>query len=174
MKRRFANRVNGYYIQERIENDYFVGTVTHIKLNNIEKPVFVNNGFYDLCVIKNDYEWIGLYPDKELYALTIMIDDDGNVIQWYFDIAKALGIENGIPYEDDLFLDMIITKEGNKIVVDEDELLSAKDKGEITKEDVENAYKTLKYLEGKYVNDIPKLVEFTNYLSEHFNNKKKL
>ena len=174
MKRRFANRVLGDYSQERIENEYFKGFVTHIRINGIEKSKFINNGYYDFCIIDNDYEWFGLYPDDNNYALTIMIDNQGNIIQWYFDIAKEIGMENGIPYEDDLYLDLIITKEGKKIIADEDELLIAMKNGEITQNDVDNAYSTLKYLEEKYVDNLEKLKEFTEDLKNKFQIKKSI
>ena len=57
---------------------------------------------------------------------------------------KKIGLENGIPFEDDLYLDMIITPNGEKIIIDEDELLEARKKEIITQEDVDSAYKTLK------------------------------
>lgn len=168
MKRRFANKVSGDYSQERIENEYFKGYVTHTKISDIEKPLIVNNGYYDLCIIDNGYDWIGLYPDDNNYALTIMFDNNGNLIQWYFDIAKEIGTENGIPYEDDLYLDLIITKEDKKIIADEDELLDAKENGLITQSDVDNAYRTLKYLEEKYYDNLEKLKEFTVELKSKF------
>lgn len=74
-------------------------------------------------------------------------------------------------YEDDLYLDLIITKDGKKIIADEDELLEARKKGEITQSDVESAYNTLKYLEEKYVNNFSELIKLTDYLNERFKNK---
>lgn len=100
-----------------------------------------------------------------------MFDDNNNLIEWYFDISKNIGIENGIPFEDDLYLDMIITPTGEKIVIDENELLEAFNKGDISQQDVDSAYQTLSYLENKYVNNLDELVKFTNYLSEKFKSK---
>ena len=172
MKRRFANRVNGNYSQDRIESDYFKGYVTCTFLNEIDQPRIINNGLYDFCIMDNGYTWFGLYPDKGEYALTIMLDEKGNIIQWYFDIAKEIGLENGIPYEDDLYLDFIITKEGTKIIADEDELLVAKNNGIITQEDVDSAYETLKYLEEKYYSNLEELKMFTEELKEKYIAKK--
>ena len=55
-----------------------------------------------------------------------------------------------------------------KIIADEDELLEARKNGEITQNDVESAYNTLKYLEEKYVNNIVKLKEFTENLKRNY------
>lgn len=168
MKRRFANRVSGDYSQKRLNTEYFNGYITHIKMNNIDNPIVVNNGIYDLCIIDNNYEWYGVYPDNGKYAITIMFDDKGNIIQWYFDIAKEIGLENGIPYEDDLYLDMIITKEHQKIVADEQELLEAKLNGKITQNDVEDAYNTLHEIEEKYFNRLEDFIEFTKMIQSLF------
>lgn len=95
-----------------------------------------------------------MFPDKYNYVLTIMFDSNNNLIQWYFDISYNISLENDIPYEDDLYLDMIITKEEKELILDEDELFNALNKGKITQKDVNNAYKVLNYLEDKYVSNI--------------------
>lgn len=137
-------------------------------MQNIKKPLVVYNGEENICIRDNNYEWIEVYPADGKYAITIMYDDKGNLIEWYFDIAKNVGIENGIPFEDDLYLDMIITPNGEKIVIDEDELLEARENGFITQDDVDNAYRTLSELENQYVNNIDNLKQLTNYLLNEF------
>lgn len=173
MKRRFAYNLNDNYEQIRVDEDFFKGYACFLKLQNIENPLIVNNGKETVCIKDNDYEWIEVYPENGKYAITIMFDDNNNLIEWYFDISKNIGIENGIPYEDDLYLDMVITPNGEKLVIDEDELLEARDKGDITQEDVDSAYQTLSELEEKYVNNIQELIKLTNYLNEQFNRKNK-
>lgn len=168
MKRRFANQVEGRYFQDRLETDYFSGYVCYIKIKNVEKPLIVNNGVERICIKDNNYEWFELYPDNEKYALTIMFDENKNLIEWYFDIARSVGLENGIPYEDDLYLDLIITPEGKDIVIDEDELLEAEKEGIITHEDVNSAYKTLEYLQEKFVKNLDNLIKFTNEVKRKF------
>ena len=109
-----------------------------------------------------------LFPDNNNYVLTIMFDNNYNLIQWYFDVSYNISLDNGIPYEDDLYLDMIITKEEQELILDEDELLNAFSSGEITKEDVDNTYKVLRYLENKYFNNIEELKGFTNRLIKKY------
>lgn len=174
MKRRFAYNLNDNYEQIRVDEEFFKGYACFLKLQNIEKPLIVNNGKETICIRDNNYEWIEVYPENGKYAITIMFDDNNNLIEWYFDISKNIGIENGIPYEDDLYLDMIITPNGEEIVVDENELLEARDNGDITQSDVDSAYQTLRELEEKYVNNIQELIKLTNYLNEQFNRKNKV
>ena len=167
MKRRYANSVKGEYEQKRIDKDFFKGYVCYIKIAD-EKPLFVNNGVEDICVKNDNYEWLEVYPDNSNYAITVMFDDKENLIEWYFDISKKVGIENGIPYEDDLYLDMVITPDGQELVLDEDELKEAFKNKVISSKDVELAYDTLEYLENKYVKNFNYLVSFTNDLGKEF------
>lgn len=171
MKRRFAYNLKDNYDLLKITVPFFKGYACLLKFQNIEKPLLVYNGKENICIKDNNYEWIEVYPENGKYAITIMYDDKGKLIEWYFDIAKNIGIENGIPYEDDLYLDMIITPSGEKIVIDEDELLEAKQKGDITQEDVNEAYKTLSDLENRYANNMVELIKLTNYLLSRFKGK---
>ena len=164
MKRKNGNRMPGLYIQDRIENEYFNGYLCYTKLDNIDEPLVVNNSLYDLCIIKNNYEWYQLFSLDRNYVLTIMIDENKNVIQWYFDISYKIGLDNKVPYEMDMYLDLIITMEGNIIKMDEEELIDAYNKGELTKEDLDNAYDIYNYLVDKYYNNLDELKELTNYL----------
>ena len=140
----------------------------------LTKPLIVNDSIKDICIKDTNYEWIEVYPDNGKYAITIMFDDKGNLIEWYFDIAKNTGLENGIPYEDDLYLDMIITPSGKMIVIDEDELISAYNNSIITKDDFDGAYKTLEELKNKYVENFDELLNLTNYLCEQFKSNNKV
>ncbi len=83
-------------------------------------------------------------------------------------IAKSVGMENGIPFEDDLYLDMAIMPDGERIVLDEDELLTARGNGMLSQEDVDGAFQTLRELEKEYVFYPENLIQLTNYLKEQF------
>ena len=171
MKRRYANIVGADYTQKRIDEEYFKGYVCNLKFKDISNPLIIKNEVREFCIKDNDYEWFEVYPDNANYAITIMFDDNQNLIEWYFDIAKEVGIENNIPYEDDLYLDMIIMPNGQKLVLDEEELIDALNKGEILQSDVDLAYQTLKQLEFQYVNNFDYLVKLTNKFCEIFESK---
>ena len=171
MKRRYANIVGADYTQKRIDEEYFKGYVCNLKFKDISNPLIIKNEIREFCIKDNDYEWFEVYPDNANYAITIMFDDKLNLIEWYFDIAKEVGIENNIPYEDDLYLDMIIMPNGQKLVLDEEELINALNKGEIMQSDVDLAYQTLKQLEDQYANNFDYLVKLTNKFCEIFESK---
>jgi predicted RNA-binding protein associated with RNAse of E/G family len=175
MKRRFAFKPNDNYKLLEIDETFFKGYACYLKLENIEKPLIVEKDSEKVCIKDNNYEWIEVYPKDGKYAITIMFDDKGNLIEWYFDISKEIGVENGIPYEDDLYLDLVIGPNCETWVLDEDDLMNAKDSGDISQDDVDLAYKTLSLLKEKYVNNFDELNKLTDYLLEKFdmNNIKK-
>jgi hypothetical protein len=70
-----------------------------------------------------------------------LMDNNLNVKEWYFDVSKYIGIEDGVPYEDDLYLDVVLRPDGSTILLDEDELKEAFDRKEMTKEEYDEAYK---------------------------------
>ena len=173
MKRRFANWVNkgkNKYLQKRIDEDYFKGYVCLAKIKNVEEPWIIHDDDFTGCILDEDYEWLEIYPDNAQYAITVMFDDKKNLVEWYFDTIKRSGIENDIPYIDDLYLDLVIRRNGNQIVLDEDELKEALETKDITKEDFEMAHKTVNELKEKYTNNLDELLELTNKLYDKFKN----
>ena len=168
MKRRYANKVKGEYSQKRIDEEFFKGYVAFVKIKDVQNPLIVNDGEKDVCIKDNDYKWIEVYPDNEHYAVTIMFDNNDNLIEWYFDIAKEIGIENNIPYEDDLYVDIVITPNGRKEILDEEELMDALNNNEITQKDVELVYETVKLIEDKFVNNFSYLTDLTDKFLKMF------
>lgn len=173
MKKRFANAVEGIYKQKRVNNETFKGYICNVKIQNVKKPLVVNNGLSNVCIKDNNYEWFELYPDNANYAITIMYDNKNNLIEWYFDIAKEIGTQNGIPYEEDLYLDMVVLPNGQKLILDEEELYAALKSGEIQPKEINLAYTTLKYLEENYVDNFENLLNLTNYVIDAFKSKTK-
>ena len=167
MRRRYANQVDDNYQVKRFDDDIFKGYVYYSKFKS-GKALIVNNGVSDICIKNIGYEWLQVYPDDAKYAITIMFDSDKKLIEWYFDIAKEIGIDNDICYEDDLYLDMVIMPDGKSIVLDEDELVEALHKGEVTQSDADNAYKVLGELKNKYVDHFDDLISLTTYLYDKF------
>lgn len=169
MIRKYANQLEGDYYQKKIKTEFFSGIVGYVKLKDINKPVIISNYLETICIKDNDYEWLEFYPDNGKYTICAVFDNNSNIVEWYFDISKNVGLENGIPYQDDLYLDLVISPNGDYLVLDEDELLNAEQEGDITHQDVEDAYKTLEYLKDKYVNNFDKLKTFTEKLRLDFN-----
>lgn len=172
MKKRFANSrlsdVEKEFFVKRIDEEYFKGNICLLKLNRVENPWYVKDFGKIDCIVDNNYKWLEIYPDNEKYAITAMYNDKNELIEWYFDMAKNIGKENGIPYIDDLYLDLVIKQDGTVVILDENELEAALKTGDITEEDFELAYNTMRRIKSKYVNNLDELYDFTNKLYKMF------
>ncbi len=167
-RKRFAYHSGDLYRQITVDEPVFKGAACFVRLQNVAKPKYIEKGREKLCIIDNGYSLIEAYPENGKYALTILFDDHGRLIEWYFDIARSVGMENGIPFEDDLYLDMAIMPDGETIILDEDELLAARENGPVSQEDADGAYRTLRELEKKYVSCSDELIQLTEYLKARF------
>ena len=106
------------------------------KIIEIDKP-FVKN----FTLIDNEYYIMEYTPMDKLYNARAFIDENLNTISYYFDISLGNGVDDGRPYYDDLFLDIIYGNETDNTVeiLDEDELQEALESGKITKQDYDLA-----------------------------------
>ena len=107
------------------------------KIIEIDEP-FVKN----ITLIDNGYYVMEYTPMDKMYNGRVFIDNNLNAISYYFDISLGNGVEDGKPYYDDLYLDIIYGIETGNIVkiLDEDELLEALKSGQITQQNYELAY----------------------------------
>lgn len=89
----------------------------------------------------NNYKWLEFYDYNSKVKLTAIYDENNEIIEWYFDIAREIGKEKDVPYEDDLYLDVVVTPEGEIILLDEEELKNALNRMEITEKEYKDTYK---------------------------------
>lgn len=169
LKKRFADGRNKSsdilekdYRNMRIDNEEFNGNVSLLDIKKVRKEWRVDEE--NRCILANNYKWLEIYPDGRNYCITVMYDEKDNVVEWYFDIAREIGVENGVPYEDDLYLDVVIVPDGRIHLLDEDELNEAYKKYEINQKEFEMAYKVANEIMEKYrtKENIEKLKEFSN------------
>ena len=164
LKKRYAdrfvgNRANADLRIISISDDYFSGDIYFYKFIDVKDKILIPNG---KCIMDNDYKWLEFYDYSSKVKLTAIYDENSEIIEWYFDIAREIGKDNGIPYEDDLYLDVVVIPSGEIILLDEDELKEAFNKREMTKEEYENAYEEAKQLMNKLKNNKDKLKEYTD------------
>ena len=137
LKRKYGNRLgwkrvtDRKYIQSFIDTEVFKGYVTLLKINKVTAPLFVQYDKEKVCIVDNGYVWVQHFPNNERYSLTTMFDASGEIVQWYIDICYQNGIENNVPWMDDLFLDIIVLPSGDVIQKDIEELEEALSKGVI-------------------------------------------
>lgn len=123
------------FIYLKVNDNSFDGYISLFKINKVTDSWVINYGKKDICVINNGYKLLQYVPLGENYTLTVFCDEENKIIQWYFDITYGNGIDDdGIPYYDDLYLDIVIFPPFEVHLVDKDELEEAVDKKKISNE----------------------------------------
>lgn len=149
------------YFQEYISDDNYEGYISYLFLDKVKDPLTVMYDMDEVRIVDDGYSWLMFFPLNKSYSLTVMINQEYEVLQWYFDIIKSIELTTkGIPYINDMYLDYIVLPNGILIIKDEDELESAHDERLITDEDYNHAL-----LEGERLRN--SIVEKTNELLNH-------
>lgn len=132
MKRKYAD-VTGWttvldkhFVPLAKRGEYFDGIITGLVLTKMAEPYWVTIKGQKICIADDGYVWIQCFPAGRHYVMTAMMDQSGNVVYFYFDMILRHGMgENGVPWYDDLYLDLAMTPTGISEVLDEDELEEA-------------------------------------------------
>ncbi|MBY6036527.1 DUF402 domain-containing protein [Fictibacillus nanhaiensis] len=137
------------------EDSCFKGKVTAIHLKKVKEPLMVhyknNDHDHEVCIADSGYTWLQHFPEGKKYAITTILNQNGEVVQWYIDMCLDHGVnENGIPWYLDLYLDVVILPEHELYLLDDNELMDAFKKGDITDKDMKLAHDTAKEILTKY------------------------
>lgn len=150
MKRRSADRPDWQRVLARrfavqyIEDPEFAGYVTYLHLDRVREPLFVTYDAAPVCVAADGFGWMQQFPAGEPYTVTTMFDRAGEVVQWYIDVCERHGLDDrGMPWIDDMYLDVVLEPHGAIHVLDRDELEEALALGRVTPNEYQRAYATL-------------------------------
>ena len=176
MKRKFADYQNWDrveqkgYINKYFNNDDFKGNISLLTAVKVKEKLIVDMNGNDVVVLDDNFRWLEVYPDNNKnVALSIIINNKNEILQWYFDIAKNTDFtEKGVPYIDDLYLDVVMYPSGKIKIIDQDELQEALDCGDITKNDFEMAYNVADNLVKKIDGKLKELTDFTYKYLKYF------
>ena len=165
LKRRFAdarghrNIIDKVYKNIKVNTEEFEGNISLLKINKVKNAWFVDEE--NRCILNDRYSWLEIYPKNKNYCITAMYDENGKISEWYFDVARQLGVENGVPFEDDLFLDVVVVPDGRIHLLDEDELKEAYENNIISKDEFDMAYEIANKMLNIKEKDIERLREFS-------------
>jgi uncharacterized protein len=139
MKRRFVDRSDWDRILERQDRllrcdlEHFQGWVSELKMIRVREPFCVSSGEASICVADSGFTWLHYLPDGTNHVITAMFDS-GSIVQWYIDIVLGHGFDDrGVPYFDDLYLDIVVSPDGRIEIKDADELKDALEAGVISR-----------------------------------------
>ena len=125
----------------RVDEEKLNGYAAYLKVYEVNYPLMVGEKGAEICVSDAGYSTIEFLPDDENWRLCGVYDNHGKIVEWYFDITKKNAVDEvRNPYFEDLYLDIALMPDGRVIILDEDELLSAYENGEINDEEFSMAH----------------------------------
>lgn len=130
-----------FIVVKRKKDNYYICIK---RINEIDQAFVVDKFGKQTVFIDNGYYIVEFTPLNQFYNGRAYIDNNFNVIGYYFDMSLGNGVEDNIPYYDDLYLDVICNPDQNGTIEleDEDELLDALNNGKITQEQYDLANNT--------------------------------
>ncbi|WP_374015701.1 DUF402 domain-containing protein [Paenibacillus thiaminolyticus] len=141
MKRKHADRSDWKRIESREfaimyqETEDFSGYVTLLHFHAVRAPLIKKMDGRKLVLADAGYYWMQHFPQGKRYSVTTMLNDKEEVVQWYVDVCEPPVLdERGIPYYDDLYLDVVLLPSGKSFLLDEEELDEALGLGRISEE----------------------------------------
>lgn len=152
---------------QTIDTDVFKGYIGLIEIEEVsEKQIWKFNG-EDIVVCDKGLKWLSILPQNDYYCITAMMNEKNDILLWYIDMIAAQGIDvDGIPYIDDLYLDLVVYPDGTIVVDDMDELKDALGKNDITNEQFELAMDTSVRLKEGLLSNIESFIDFTQNCRE--------
>jgi hypothetical protein len=96
-----------------------------------------------------------------------MMDEKGQILVWYIDMIARQGEDaDGMPWFDDLYLDLVVYPDGEIFVDDRDELDEALRQKDITQEQYELALRTADELREGLLKDVDAFRKYTRACHE--------
>lgn len=125
---------NNYF--EKVNDDRYVGYIGITDIIETSEKVYVpREGREPECILASGMKRLRVFPTNTNYTINAVYDSNFNFIEFYIDIVNKVGLnEEGIPYMEDLYLDIVFTHKDEILMLDEDELDEALENGEVSKE----------------------------------------
>ncbi|HWO75330.1 MAG TPA: DUF402 domain-containing protein [Bacillus sp. (in: firmicutes)] len=162
LKRKWGDRagwkrvIERTYKQAYLDTNEFAGYITLLNIKKVSEPAFAKYDEEEICIADNGYIWLQQFPLNAYHTVTTTFDSTGKVVQWYIDICIQTGVNNkGVPWMDDLFLDIVVLPSGKMFQLDAEELEEALEKGIINQDAYDLAWKE--------ADRITQLIEFNNF-----------
>jgi len=123
------------FVCQRIGDEHLSGYVTLLRMVEVAEPLWVTHHEQRVCIADTGYSWLQIFPEGASHTHTTMFDAEGQPVQDYIDLVAEQGVaEDGIPWYDDLYLDIAWIAESAPLLLDQEELEAAHAIGAITQE----------------------------------------
>jgi len=132
------------FVVKRIESQEYRGYVTLLRFDEVAEPLYKHAQAAEprVCLVDRGYTWLRHFPDGAHYTLLTAFDESGELVEWYIDVVGRVGIdEHGIPWYEDLYLDIVVSPTGETLLLYSDELDEALRLGEVTQSEYSFAWR---------------------------------
>ena len=110
-------------------------------MQQVESSLSVDSPIGKVTIADNNYKNLIFAPKGQNWWLTVMFDDQDNLIESYFDITRTNNFSNlENPYFVDMKLDVCIPNGHEPTIMDREELQEIYNQGLITKEEYDNSF----------------------------------
>lgn len=158
------------YIVKELNTKEFVGTVSLMKILKVQNPFVIHHESHSFTILNDNYYWLQLAPRNDNWWLTIMYDENHNMIENYFDITKENDFTDPLnPTFIDMRLDVTISKERGVKLLDEDELEEALQDKLISEYEYKLAYEVSNQIIQKYLENPEAYYAVIQTLFQQFN-----
>jgi predicted RNA-binding protein associated with RNAse of E/G family len=171
-KRHWRRIVDREYVEVKVNNNKFKGIIGLVTMKKVREPLEVSVVGQKITVADDNYQWLQILPEKKRYSITVMIDSEGNPLEYYFDINIKNITQKGNARTLDLFLDVLVLPNGEYELVDEEDLQRALEQGQITRQQYHEAYVIAHQLMIKIDKDFPQMQEKIMYCFHKIKHKK--
>lgn len=145
------------YVQKKLPG----GVAAAVYLDEVSRVSTWKFKGYDMTVCEAGLIWLTYAPYSGESVMTAMIGAEGARL-WYIDAAAGMGFfPDGVAWYDDAYLDLIITRRGDALIDDMDELEAAVKSGEISKAHAARAKQTI----AEFPRDVNELLAITRALA---------
>lgn len=118
----------------------FEGEAYLIQIDAVTAPLVKSCCGQQLTLADAGCSWLQVAPKEGYWWLTAMFDPDGKVIQLYFDLTAGSELHgSGESGFDDLYLDVVMLPDGQREILDANELDDAERQGLVSRETADAA-----------------------------------
>ena len=122
------------------------------EINEIDENCEIIRDHPSCRKIDKNFKMLEYTPIDDNYNVRVYVDDKNKIFEYYLDVTDGMELREGIPFYNDLFLDIIYyndkdkmkkytDREENLYILDQDELEEALNQNIITRKQYDDAYK---------------------------------
>lgn len=147
---------------KRVNGDFFEGYLGLIKIQQVSEAQKWGIDGKATVICDRGMKWLSILPQNDFYCITAIMNEKNDILVWYIDMIAGQGTDaDGMPWFDDLYLDLIVSPNGSIKVDDMDELEEALRQKDITQEQFDLALHTADQLKRGLLKDMHSLKDYT-------------